>query len=68
MKPVALCRSALSAAKTTGGISQAKARTADIRRIFSEDWTVLLDASAHRNDAAKRFHKYASAHREPIAL
>jgi hypothetical protein len=68
MKPVALWRSAIQAAKTTGGVSQAKTRTADIRRILSEDWAVVLNASAHRNDATKRFHRYASAHREPIAV
>ena len=68
MKRVALCRSALSAAKTIGGISQGKTGTPDIRRVFPQDWAVLINASAHRNDAAKRFHKYASTHRGQTAL
>jgi hypothetical protein len=68
MTAAAPCQSARSAAKTTSGIPQAKTRAADVCRVFPEDWAVLLNASTHRNDATKRFHRYASADRGPVPL
>jgi hypothetical protein len=68
MRAVALWRGAIPVTETTRGISQAKTWRPDIRSIFPENWAVVLNTSAHRNDATKRFHRYASAHRGPTAL